>query len=171
MRGALFIARMDAWNLLRRRETILWTFIMPVVFIYFIGTITGRSVGSTDSKDDLAVSVSPDSGFLADELIGRLEARNYRVVRTGDHQQFLNSSRRLEIPPGFTASVLRGTPVKLKFSRTGEDVAAWNSRVAATGRLTDCSASIATGTGDAPFAETLTIAVAGLYPCFVATTA
>jgi ABC-2 type transport system permease protein len=120
---------MDAWNLLRRRETILWTFIMPVVFIYFIGTITGRSVGSTDSKDDLAVSVSPDSGFLADELIGRLEARNYRVVRTGDHQQFLNSRRRLEIPPGFTASVLAGTPIKLKFSRTGEDMNADYDRV------------------------------------------
>jgi ABC-2 type transport system permease protein len=130
MRGALFIARMDAWNLLRRRETILWTFIMPVVFIYFIGTITGRSYGSGDSKDDLAVSVSPDSGFLADQLIGRLEARDYRVVRIQNGQQeFLNSHRRLQIPPGFTDSVLGGTPVKLHFSRTGQDLNADYDRV------------------------------------------
>ncbi len=129
MRSAFFIARMDVWQLLRRRETILWTFIMPIVFIYFIGTIAGRSAGSSDAKDDLAVKVSSDSGFLADQLIGRLEARNYRIVRTQTEPEFLNSHRRLEIPPGFTNLVLAGTPVKLPFARTGEDLNADYDRV------------------------------------------
>ena len=39
--NALFIARKDLAFLLRQRETILWTFVMPVLFFYFIGTVTG----------------------------------------------------------------------------------------------------------------------------------
>src|SRR6267378_3991494 len=42
-RDALFLARKDIRLLLRGGETILWTFVMPVVFFYFIGTITGKS--------------------------------------------------------------------------------------------------------------------------------
>ena len=45
------------------------------------------------------------------------------------------------------------------------------SRVAATLRLTAFSASIATTTGAAPLAETVTIAVAVLNPSLAATTA
>ena len=41
LQGAWFIARKDVAYLLRRRETILWTFVMPIVFFYFIGTVTG----------------------------------------------------------------------------------------------------------------------------------
>ncbi len=32
MRDALFIVRKDLHYLLRRRETLLWTFVMPIIF-------------------------------------------------------------------------------------------------------------------------------------------
>ncbi len=51
------------------------------------------------------------------------------------------------------------------------ELRALSSRVAATARLTAFSASIATTTGAAPLVETATIAVAGLNPLLVATTA
>ena len=41
LRDALYLARMDAAHLLRRRETLLWTFVMPIIFFYFFGTIIG----------------------------------------------------------------------------------------------------------------------------------
>ena len=129
LRDALYIARMDARYLLTRRETIVWTFVMPVIFFYFIGTITGNTMGSGDWRDPLAVSVPADAGFLADRLIERLNSRGYRVVRADSPAEFLTFPRRLEIPAGFTAAVLAGQPMKVRFSRTGENLAADYDRV------------------------------------------
>jgi len=122
LRDAFFLARMDARYLLTRRETIVWTFLMPVVFFYFIGTITGSASGSADSRNPIAVAAPADAGFLADQLIQRIEAQNYRVFRNPAPEDLLASRRRLEIPSGFTASVLAGKPMKVRFSRTGEDL-------------------------------------------------
>src|SRR5579864_6988455 len=101
-RDAFFLARMDAAHLLRRRETILWTFVMPIIFFYFIGTITGNSSGP--ARDILGVSAPPDAGFLADQLLARLAQRGYGVNRTRDSAEFLRYRRRLSIPAGFTDS-------------------------------------------------------------------
>ena len=87
LRDAFFLARMDAAHLLRRRETILWTFVMPIVFFYFLGTIVGNSY--SPSKDNLAVSIQPDAGFLADQLLAKLAQRGYEVIRTQDTKEFL----------------------------------------------------------------------------------
>jgi ABC-type Na+ efflux pump permease subunit len=118
LRDAWFLARYDLRRMFRSRETWLWSFIMPVVFFYFIGTITGnqyRSIGP--NRDAIAVTVPADAGFLADHLIRRLEQRDYRVVRGADTRGF---TRILEIPPGFTASVLASRPAKIKVTRTSE---------------------------------------------------
>jgi ABC-type multidrug transport system permease subunit len=123
---ALYLARMDAAHLLRRRETLVWTFVMPIVFFYFIGTITGNSSGSR--KDDLAVSAPSDAGFLADRLLARLD-QQYNVIRAQTPQEFQRFRRRLSIPAGFTESVLAGKPMKIRFDRTGEDMTADYDRV------------------------------------------
>jgi ABC-type Na+ efflux pump permease subunit len=121
LRDALYIARMDARYLLTRRETIVWTFAMPVVFFYFIGTITS-TINRPGSRDPLAVSVPADAGFLADQLAQRLADRDYRVVRTRSSEEFLSYGRRLEIPSGFTDAILAGHPMKVRFTRTGEEL-------------------------------------------------
>ena len=126
-RDALYLARMDAALLMRRRETLLWTFIMPIVFFYFIGTITGNSSGS--AKDELAVSAPPDAGFLADQLVARLDQHGYHVIRVKSPEEFQRYGRRLSIPAGFTDSVLAGKPMKIRFDRTGEDMNADYDRV------------------------------------------
>ena len=48
LRHALFVARKDLRFLLRARETILWVFVMPLVFFYFFGilmTAAGLALG------------------------------------------------------------------------------------------------------------------------------
>ena len=138
-RDAFHLARADAAILLRRRETLLWTFVMPIVFFYFIGTITKNTFVS--SKDNLAVSAPPDAGFLADRLLARL-SREYTVIRLQGTQeppagggdlrrapQLQRFERTLTIPAGFTASVLAGKPMKIRFDRTGEDMSADYDRV------------------------------------------
>src|SRR5262245_1056812 len=96
--AALFIARKDIAFLIRKRETILWTFVMPIVFFYFIGTVTGGFAGPADRQDTLALRGGTNGGFLVDELIARLTAQRYDVVRPADDQAFAAHARRLTIP-------------------------------------------------------------------------
>ena len=124
---AWYLARTDVWRLLRRREVLLWTLVMPVLFFYFIGMVNRG--GSSDERDTLAVSVAPDAGFLADELTRRLGSRDFRIVRPASRAEFLQYGRRLEIPAGFTAAVLAGAPMKIGFSRIGEYQGAEYDRV------------------------------------------
>ena len=112
LRNAFYIAYRDLRYLLPRRETLLWTFVMPLIFFYFIGSVTG-GFANRETRDPIAVLVPADAGFLADELIHRLEQRNFQIV----HAE--NFFRELRIPPGFTASLLAGKRVNVEFTRTG----------------------------------------------------
>ena len=109
LRQALFLARKDVRFFLRQRETLLWTFVMPVLFFYFIGTITGGFRGRDTALDPLALVAPADAGFLADQLVRRLEQQAYAVVRPGPGEDLASYPRRLELPPGFTAAVQAGT--------------------------------------------------------------
>jgi ABC-2 type transport system permease protein len=129
LHDALYLASRDIWRMLRGRETIVWTFIMPVVFFYFLGTITSGFKGPADSRDVLAVRAAPDAGFLADQLIARLGRQDYRVERAATQEEFNRYNRRLAIPAGFTASVLAGKPAKVTFTRTGENLDADYDRI------------------------------------------
>ena len=127
LRDAFFLARMDLLHLARSRETLMWTFVMPVIFFYFLGAITGNFRGG--SKDTLAVSVAADAGFLADQVIERLGARDFNVVRTRTEAESLGYSRRLEIPAGFTTAALASKPVTLQLTRVGDEMGASYDRV------------------------------------------
>lgn len=119
-RDAWFLASRGIWIQLRVRETLVWTFVMPLVFIYFIGSVTGHAFGPGDTRAPLAISAAPDAGFLADALADRLAALNYRMARPASRQKFLQYERRIEIPAGFTESVLAGHPMKIRFESAGE---------------------------------------------------
>jgi ABC-type Na+ efflux pump permease subunit len=163
LRDALYIARKDARYLLSRRETLVWTFVMPIVFFYFIGAISGGN-RQADSRDALAVSVPPDAGLLADQLIQRLTAGDYRVVRTRSSEEFLSYGRRLEIPDGFTGAVFAGHPMKVRFTRTGQELDTTFDQVriarAVYTLLADLPA-IRSGTEPAPHTLTLDVHSAG----------
>jgi ABC-type Na+ efflux pump permease subunit len=118
VRDALFLTWADARHQLRSRETLLWAFVMPVVFAYFIGTIIGNYARS-QGLDRMALLVPENAGFLADQLARRLEALDYQVVRVAEAADLEGYSRRLRIPRGFTELVLAGEPVTLTAERAG----------------------------------------------------
>jgi len=120
LQAAWFIAAHDVRTMLRQRETLVWVFVMPFVFFYFIGTVTGGSGGGGDSVERLALRSEGQAGFLMDQLERRLGERNYEVVRFdgGQNEEFEQFSRRIEVPGGFTDEVLAGNVVELSF--TGE---------------------------------------------------
>jgi len=119
---ALFIAACDLKHLLRQRETLLWTFLMPALFFYFIGTVTGgagMAPPSADDPDPLVLELpygpvaSPTANDQASppwaagddliaELARRLEGENFTVLPGTPNDG--RSSRRLvlpALPPGY----------------------------------------------------------------------
>ncbi len=116
-REAIFLARKDLRFLFREWGTWFWAFLMPVVFFYFIGTITGRMAGPPVAEG-IGIFTGKDAGFLADEFIHRLEGAGYSIDRLepGNYGRY---GRWLTIPAGFTKSILAGEQSTISFSRIG----------------------------------------------------
>jgi len=121
LRDAWLLGKSDLVYMLRRKETLLWTFLMPIVFFYFIGTVTGGSGMGPAGPATLAVRVADDAGFLADEIVGRLEEGDFELVHIDSDGSadslFQQYGRRLQIPSGFTADVLAGEQGLVTFQR------------------------------------------------------
>lgn len=111
--AAVHLAFADLKQLLRRREIWLWTFVLPAVFFYFIGTITSGFNGG-DGKDYLTVVAPADGGFLADHLLTHLEKVGYTIVKVTEPEA-VKYDFVLTLPAGFTASLLNRQPVKVHF--------------------------------------------------------
>lgn len=157
LRAAWFLARKDVQYMLRHRETIFWTFLMPVVFFYFIGTVTGGfDGGGSGSKDPLVVETDPGAGFLSVYLKNHLRAVGYEVV-TPEEAKPDSKAARLHIPAAFTDSVLAGHAVPVDFTASGNGLGgqydAFRVRRAAYTLLGDL-VSASTG-GNPPTAENL----------------
>ncbi|MCC6406818.1 MAG: ABC transporter permease [Planctomycetes bacterium] len=143
---SLDLARRELWMMLRQRETLVWVFVMPIVFFYFIGTVSGgfgTKRGAT--KDRIGLVSASDGGFLVDELERRLAKLDYDVVRGGgDEPEF--PSLRLRVPAAFTANVLAGTQqqVTLVTSSSSSSAQFHEVRVARAvyGLLADLIASV-----------------------------
>jgi len=115
--SALFIARKDVRYALRQRETVLWTFVMPILFFYFIGTITAGFGGPGDAQDELAVLFAEEGGFLQEQLARRLEEQDFELVRVAGAEEQAAYARRLTVPAGLTAGVLAGETRTVSFTR------------------------------------------------------
>jgi ABC-2 type transport system permease protein len=118
LRDAFYLARKDLRQMFRVKETWLWAFVMPIVFFYFIGTITGGFSRPRSVVERIGLSAPADAGFLLDQFVIRLEALGYKVERVDD-RKLSTYTRRITVPAGFTASVLAGKQAVLKLSRAG----------------------------------------------------
>ena len=118
LQDAFYLARKDLRQIFRRRETWVWVFVMPVIFFYFIGTVTGGFSRPRSAVERIGLSAPADAGFLLDQFVTRLEALGYKVDRV-DAQKLSTYTRRITVPAGFTASVLAGKQAVLKLSRAG----------------------------------------------------
>ena len=127
-RDALLIARHDLRRMLLARETLLWTFAMPVIFFYFLGTVTGGfATTDPDRPDPIALRGADGGGFLVGELTRRLQEQNFAVA-TASEAEADGYARRLTLPEpaaghdDLTASVLDGNQATLTFDRRGDDL-------------------------------------------------
>ena len=124
MRGMLFIAWQDLRNQLRQGSTLLWLFIMPPIFFYFIGTVTGgfASVMSGGQATPVTV-VAEDPGFLKDQIELRLQANDFapewvEALKTGEGDTA--PSPTLIFDAGMSETLTAGGSVKAVYD-TGAD--------------------------------------------------
>jgi len=115
LRQVLYVARMDLKFLFKARETLIWVFVMPIVFFWFIGTVTGGGGGGLIGKGSLALWPGEAPGFLVDQLELRLTEQDFVVTRHDSLPAFEGSHRRLRLPDAFTDSLLAGRPVELVY--------------------------------------------------------
>ena len=113
------IARTDLKLALKERSTVLWLFIMPAVFFYFIGTVTQGGVGFSDSTVKLLVE-NNDSGFLSQHLEVRLVENQFDIIRPEDipppkEGEEPAKYRKLIIPSGFTEQLRAEEQVSIEF--------------------------------------------------------
>lgn len=119
MREILFIAWNDAKYQLRQGSTLLWVLLMPPVFFYFIGTMTGgaaASVGGSQATPIVVIAEAP--GFLKEQIDLRLQDNDF-VAEWVEAQRTVEGEeaprRTLTIAPNFTELVSAGEQVTVTF--------------------------------------------------------
>jgi len=115
----LLLARTDLKLALKDRSIVLWLFIMPAVFFYFIGTVTQGGVGITSSPVELVVE-NNDGEFLSQHLETRLKENLFDIIRpqdipVTDEGEEPAKYRRLIIPAGFTEQLSSDKQVSISF--------------------------------------------------------
>ena len=121
MNLVLALGHNDLRLFLRNRASFAWLFVMPLVFVYFMG-FANRGPGSPSNPRPTVVVENADTGFLGGSFLEILGDQGLNVVepaRAG------NAKRGIRIPAGFTDAVLAGKQAKLEFEKVlGSDVAA-----------------------------------------------
>jgi ABC-2 type transport system permease protein len=80
MKNIWFIAINDAKYQLRQGSTLAWVFLMPPIFFYFIGTVTGGfSSGLSGGQANPITVVAEAPGFLKEQLDLRLRENDFEA--------------------------------------------------------------------------------------------
>ena len=121
MKTIAFIALADIRHQLRQGATLVWLFIMPPVFFYFIGTVTGGfSSGTGVGAATPLVVIAENPGFLGDQVDLRLRDNDFDPVwfATPAPEGMDAPRRTLTIEAGLTDKVLAEDQVSLSFETT-----------------------------------------------------
>jgi ABC-type multidrug transport system permease subunit len=80
MNNALFIAWHDIRYQMRQGATLLWMFVMPPIFFYFIGTVTGGfSSGMSGGAASPLVIEAASPGFMKEHIDRRLQDNDFET--------------------------------------------------------------------------------------------
>lgn len=119
MRNILFIAWQDVRNQLRQGSTLLWVFVMPPIFFFFIGTVTGGFASGLGGGQGTPLTVVAESpGFLKDQVDLRLAANQFETewvesLEAADAEAA--PTRTLTFDAGMSDKVQAEEPVQARF--------------------------------------------------------
>lgn len=119
MKNILFIAWQDVRNQLRQGSTLLWVFVMPPIFFFFIGTVTGGfSAGLSGGQATPLAVVAESPGFLKQQIDLRLAANQFATEWLESREPTAAAeapSRTLTFEANMSDKVLAGEQVRASF--------------------------------------------------------
>jgi ABC-type multidrug transport system permease subunit len=116
MKNIQFIAWSDVRAQLREGSTLLWLFIMPPIFFYFIGTVTGGfASGISGGQATPLTVIAENPGFMKEQVDLRLKANDYaptlvKVLELAEGEAA--PQRTLTFDPNMSDKALANEPVK-----------------------------------------------------------
>jgi linearmycin/streptolysin S transport system permease protein len=118
MKALWHVAMHDLRMHLADKSSIFFLALMPIGFVFFFSMISGDDSGPEDVKVTMPV-VDRDGGFLATALIEQLrgEAFDTEVYSPSEADSVEFATRVVEIPAGFTDTVLAGGEAKVQLTR------------------------------------------------------
>ena len=111
MKGALNIGHNDLRLFLRRRASLVWLFVMPMAFTYFMGFAV-RGPGGPERPRPAVFIENNDPGFLSRNLLEELGEQGLRIVPATNRDE---AKRGLRIPADFTERVLNKQQANVEF--------------------------------------------------------
>jgi ABC-2 type transport system permease protein len=119
IKNILFIALNDAKYQLRQGSTLVWVFLMPPIFFFFIGTVTGGySSGLSGGQANPLTVVAESPGFLREQLDLRLRENDFAPDWVEDvvlNEEGLAPRRLLRIAPKLSDAVIAGEQVAISY--------------------------------------------------------
>ncbi|MDH3747959.1 MAG: ABC transporter permease, partial [Gammaproteobacteria bacterium] len=122
MKTILFIASQDVRHQLRQGSTLVWLFVMPPIFFYFIGTVTSGFSSSISGGSATPLTVLAESpGFLQEQVHLRLADNDFAATwtvmpePTSDQDE---PARMLSFDPGLSDKILAEDPVTVSYDTT-----------------------------------------------------
>jgi ABC-2 type transport system permease protein len=105
-------------NFLRRKETMVWVIVMPLVFAIFFGLVFRGSSGGSRTEGVISV-LNHDSGPIGDELSNFLKKKNFDV-RTSSVNKAIAT---VEIPETFSSGYMNGSApdIRVTFPASAND--------------------------------------------------
>jgi len=118
MSNALFIAWHDVRHQLRQGSTLLWVLVMPPIFFYFIGTVTGGfNTGMGGTATPIVVEAQ-EPGFLKGQIDLRLRENDFEPEWRANVMPDAEGNlprRVLRLGDSFSEQVIAGVQVKASY--------------------------------------------------------
>jgi ABC-type Na+ efflux pump permease subunit len=107
LESIFFLAAKDLRVALKKRSALMWLFVMPPIFFFFIGNITAGAGGLPGEQPVPVVIENLDQGVLGDHLEARLLENLFEILEPEEAEsREADGARRITIPADFTASLL-----------------------------------------------------------------
>ena len=118
MRAILLIGANDLRVFLRARASFIWLFVVPMVFVGFMG-FAMRGPGRPGNLRPTVRVDNRDTNYLAAVFVEELGSQGMRVLGPAATEE---APQKIIIPADFTARVLAGEQAKVEFSRKDNNV-------------------------------------------------
>jgi ABC-type multidrug transport system permease subunit len=125
MRTVVFIGWTDLRILLKAKSAYIWLFVVPIVFIGFMG-MAMRGPGAPSNMRPKVALENRDTNYLAEIFKAELGRQSLQIVKPENSEKGMP---RIRIPADFTQRILEGKQSRVEFGKPEGEVTAESAMV------------------------------------------